>query len=195
MPDVTCPECKGDLLPDDIFCESCGALAKGTESYRNEWTYPQPNRLFSPPPMGDILLTATITASVLPFVQSMATEAGKDAYSKLKNRIARERRPPVAKYRKAVEVIDSDRNLTLSVNESISPDGAQELFRLDLAFPILRDGEIRWRQNSRNSDGCWWFYGENSALRWDSSRHVWVDLDGRIRSLGTLASYGESSEI
>lgn len=161
MRGLICPRCKGDLSTDDVFCGSCG-------SYTGKYTDNEPSSSapstdnepsFSAPSIGDIFLTATVTASILPFVQSIATEAGKDVYSKLKKRIAKVHEPSKNTGKKAVVVFDPRRNLLLSVNESISSAGAQELFRLDLALPIIRDGEIHWVQEAGSSDGSWWFHG------------------------------------
>ena len=149
------------------FCVKCGAAKRQHDGSEG-------SRLPLDASIPEVILVATVTASIVPFIQSIAAAAGQDTYSKLKSFLKKQHQPDSPP--DAIRVADSSRSLSLSLDLShVGPDEAQQLLRLNLSDARLHDGTILCL------DG-WRFYGNGITLIWNDRRAKWQH-EGRRRAI------------
>jgi hypothetical protein len=164
-------------LANRTICTSCGHPAGGLSRGQNP-TADEPPVSQS---MAMIILTATVTASVVPFVQSIATEAGKDVYTKIKGLLARRVQPGEKAFERVLRIEDLARRICLHIGGTMMmEDDAIELPRLDLSDPRLYDGDIVCHYG-------WIFASDENYLKWNSERGIWEEYEGwrRVEPPGT----------
>lgn len=169
----SCRVCDGPVEPADQYCAYCGFAVDGQELGDSA----PGNSVVAATEAANIILTSVITASIIPFVQAIATSAGQDAYAKLKGYFDKRQRPEEGKVTEAVCVTDSVRGLSLHIDvPHISQHEAQQLFRLDLADPRLHHGRVWFYRD-------WRFQGADGVvLIWNDRRRKWKperDRQGR----------------
>jgi hypothetical protein len=115
-----------------------------------------------------VVLASAATVSIIPFIQSIATKAGEDAYGSIKRLLNKHFRSGENADIKVLKLQDPDRNLYAHLSSELSHDGSAQLFRLDLDDPRIHDGDILF-------NGGWHFLGQESHLSWHDKEEEWVE--------------------
>lgn len=118
--------------------------------------------------VGLVVLVSAMTVSIVPFIKSMATKAGEDAYQSVKRLLNKSVKPGEVGHVKILDLADSDRHLHVHLSSVLSKDGAAQLFRLDLDDPRIHDGDILY-------DITWHFLSQDSHLSWHDEQREWAD--------------------
>jgi hypothetical protein len=156
----TCAVCGSDI--DITPCQECGHEDLAIDDNRHV----QRN-------MAMVVLTATITASVVPFVQSIATEGGKDTYEKIKKLLGRNVKPGRPANDRILQIHDSRRAIRLHLGGyTLREEEADQLFRLDFSDPRIFNGDLICYCH-------WQFISDTCYLEWDDDERVWLDKDWR----------------
>jgi hypothetical protein len=115
-----------------------------------------------------VVLVSAMTVSIVPFIKSIATKAGEDAYESVKRLLNKNVKPGERGHIRILKLDDPSRNVQVHLSNTLSKDGATQFYELDLEDPRIHDGDILCY-------GTWQFLGQHYHLSWDAERRNWVD--------------------
>lgn len=131
----------------------------------------------------EAVTTAVLTATLVPFVQAIAAQAGQDVYAAIRRLLSRDKRQDLdgdPQQRRLFRLVEQSSGTAILVPRRLPGSAARQLAAMRMSDPAIAGAELLWDPGRER----WLAYPgagdtRNEPLLWDG--HAWRPLPGRGR--------------